>query len=122
MTSTREATVLEGRSEAGIGRAPITPSGSRWPGRRVLRFHLQDLEGIEMDNGRWKLGSFLGSDTAVPYVPAGPEEAASPEGTDPTVDLPVTRDGEVIQVVVPSLLLDERYPELRIQWVDFYRR
>jgi hypothetical protein len=121
VASTPAETVLTFHSEMGIGRATITPVDDAWPDRLVLRLHLKALEGIDLNNGQWRLNSFLGADLAVPYAPVGRQPGPMYDGSDPTVDLVITRAGEVIEVIIPELFLDDDRPELRVQWVDYYR-
>lgn len=121
IATTPTETVVTIHSERGVGRATITPVGATWPEQLILRLHLRNLEGIDLSNGLWRLNSFLGADLAVPYAPVGRAGGPRYDGSDPTVNLPITRDGEMIEVVVPELFLDDAYPELYIQWVDYYR-
>ncbi len=112
ITGTPEEALLIIHSETGIGRATITRGDRAWPDRLVLRLHLRDLEGLELNNGMWRADSFLGN---------GPTIDARHLDIVMRVDCPIARNGEVIEVIVPELFLDDDQPELHIQWVDYYR-
>lgn len=112
-------TLIEFQTPSGIGKAMITAQGGRWPDTMTLRFALRDLEGIELNTGKYHLQSFLGAGERVSYYKLDWKGRPDPSGIGGEVDLPIIQHDGVIDVVIPMDLLTK--PTLRIQWVDFYR-
>ena len=94
----------------GIGRAVVTRTGEHWPIRLALHLKLKALEGITLSTDRLSLSSFLPSC----------DHEASWEGRD-GLAASITRQGDVIEVVVPAELLTDNPQQFSIQWVDWYR-
>jgi hypothetical protein len=105
-----DRTILIVDSPAGIGRAVVTRTGKDWPTELVLHLKLKALEGITLSTDRLTISSFLSRHGHV----------ASWEGVD---DLPagIRRQGELVEVIVPSELLGDNPRQFKIQWVDMYR-
>ena len=112
-------TLIEFHSPSGIGRATIAAQGGRWPNALILRFQLRDLEGFELNTGKYHLQSFLGANSRVSYVELDWRGKPKPSDIEGEVDLPIHQHDGVIDVRVPVDLLTK--PAFTIQWVDFYR-
>jgi len=115
-----DQTVLDIRSEMGIGKATITPVGG-WPERLVLRLHIRNLEGLTLRNSAVEVASFLRSVPDVDYYrrdESGSFDRRSPAGK---VTVEIRRVDDYIEAVVPPLLLEDPTDPLWIQWVDYYR-
>ena len=112
-------TLIEFQSPSGIGRATIAAQGGRWPNALVLRFNLRDMEGFELNTGKYHLQSFLGAGDRVSYHKLDWRGNVDPSNLEGEVDLPIIQRDGMIDVIIPVDLLTK--PSFTIQWVDFYR-
>lgn len=125
-------TIIEVRSESGIGRATLERTGPRWPESLILRLHLKGLESLSLVRDEVRL------EWSVPSSgePQSRATRRTPEGVEQSIDS-THPDFASIRIVgaarqiplkqgyfelrVPRKLLDGSPPTLRIQWIDFYR-
>jgi hypothetical protein len=129
-------TLLEIRSESGIGECVIHREANRWPDRMVLRFALRGMEQIvfRIGNRKWQ-GAVSSTDGEVRW---SMQQADQPEQTidpshldwcpirvvDATAAGPVRvplEDAEQWEITVPKRWLNENPESIRVTWIDFYR-
>lgn len=129
-------TVLEIRSESGIGECVIHCEANRWPDRMVLRFALRGMEQIvfRIGNRKWQ-GAVSSTDGEVRW---SMQQADEPEQTlDPghldwcpirvvigssTIPIRVPlEEAEQWEIKVPKRWLNENPESIRVAWIDFYR-
>ena len=112
-------TVIEFHSPSGIGRATITAAEGNWPDVLILRFALKDLEGIELNTEKYHTRGFLGGTERVIYYGRDADGKTDASNMPGQVALPIARNGDVIDVLMPMELLTG--DTLQLQWVDYYR-
>jgi hypothetical protein len=111
--------VVEFHSPSGIGRAKIVAEDGNWPDALILRFHLKDLEGIELNTSEYHFKGFLGGTERVIYYGRDANGTPDPSDMPGQVPLPIERNGDTIDVVIPMELLTD--DTLQLQWIDYYR-
>lgn len=107
----KSKTILEIRSGFGIGSGKVRLNRGEWPATLVVRLYLKGLEGLTLSS---ETQSYKREDLKVLLFDL--------EGK------PIKKGGYLLEkkgyyeVVVPCDLLGPRFNELKINWVDFYRR
>lgn len=120
LTSTDDAVVVTVNSKSGIGSARLFRTGGGWPPRLSIRLHLKGLESFEMDNGFIHLRTWLRGPKRTPYWNAGKSEGRA--DVDGTLEMTITTTDGVIEIVVPSEMMDRNPEAIRFTWIDFFRR
>jgi len=111
------ALVVEVRSKRGIGRLSLVRNGKAWPQSVALRIDIAGLEGLTLDDGRWRLRSFLGA-RRVEVIKSPPGRKAG----EKLPAIPIRRLGKrLIEIRLPAALLAPASKEVHVAWVDFYR-
>lgn len=129
-------TVLEIRSQTGIGGCILRRNGMAWPDRFTVRFALQGLEQIVVQIGdrKW-LGSVTSHDGTVRWTrrdEGGPEVSIEPDQpewcpirvVDSQQSVPVRvplADKERWELSLPKHWLAANPETIRLEWIDFYR-
>jgi hypothetical protein len=125
-------TIVDVRSESGIGRATLERTGPAWPESLILRLHLQGLESLSLASDSIQLEWSVPSSgepksRATRRLLSGAEQPL--DSTDPYFAA-VRLVGEARQIPlkrgyfelrIPRKLLEGSVRSLRIQWIDFYR-
>ncbi len=131
-------TVIDVRSKSGIGRAEISPADGKWQRPLIMRLHLNGLESLSVNNGKFAV------DTSVlsrpPYrqlcelFPVGGRKGSSLEDVSPlwfpvrivNNEKPEHRvvplDNGHFEVTFPDAMFDGSPKTISIQWIDFFRR
>ena len=102
--------VFEVKSGFGIGSGKIKLEEGNWPKEVLVRLHLGGLEGFSLSNGK---KTVLGSDLNVRMLDA--------KG-NPVEGKYLLKKKGYYEVTVPPSLLGPDVNEIKISWVDFYRR
>tara|TARA_Y100001960_G_scaffold198179_1_gene207401 strand:- start:370 stop:984 length:615 start_codon:yes stop_codon:yes gene_type:complete len=114
-----DATIFEIRDQFGIGSGTIQRVARAWPGKILVRLHLGGLEGFSLTVGKKVLArtelkvrmlDSKGKPLPGRYLvkPAGPNGSKRIEG--------------YYEVAVPARILTADVKEIKLNWVDFYRR
>ncbi|MCM2370522.1 hypothetical protein [Aporhodopirellula aestuarii] len=130
-----ERTIFSIRSPRGIGQAEIRRETDSWPQHVVLRLHLKGLEGFRISNGAVTLHASVSSHGANPTIRSWKDndetvtlDSESPywmnlklldQNGEPTRDIPQGKG--VIEIQLPTAILDGKPEKLTIHWIDFYR-
>ena len=115
----RSKTIFDVKSGFGIGGGKIRLATGEWPEKVLVRLHLTGLEGFSVSNGKQSLTrsdldirilDLKGNPVKGPYLlkSLGPNKSKRIEG--------------YYEATIPKSLLTEDTKEIRISWVDFYRR
>ena len=115
----RSKTIFDVKSGFGIGAGKIRLATGEWPEKVLVRLHLTGLEGFSVSNGKQSLTrsdldirilDLKGNPVKGPYLlkSLGPNKSKRIEG--------------YYEARIPQSLLTEDTKEIRISWVDFYRR
>jgi hypothetical protein len=104
-------TILDVFSADGIGSATVRRAGTQWLEKLTVRLHLQNLEMISLSTGKLALKSRLGGD----------QWEQSPQGNAVT-KAEIRNIGNAIEVEVPDVLLRDNPDEMKIEWINEYRR
>jgi hypothetical protein len=129
-------TVLEIRSQTGIGGCVVRRNGTIWPDRLTVRFNLRGLEHVVVQIGdrKWQ-GSVTSHDGSIRWTrrdEGGPEvsiQTDQPEWcpirvveSQQTVPIRVPlADTERWELTLPKHWLDANPEIIRLDWIDFYR-
>ncbi|MFO0822529.1 MAG: sigma-70 family RNA polymerase sigma factor [Gemmataceae bacterium] len=134
--SEKDRTIFDIKSPEGISTATIERTKEKWPDVVIVRLRLQALEGFWLQHEKVKLkGGVSFQQEKPPYLLVEEdknnskpgEKAASwgeiiPMGSDgkPTEDR-LLKDG-YFEIPVPKAFLEGNPKEIRIHWINFYRR
>lgn len=136
-------TILEIRSERGIGECKVYRTGDKWPEEFILRLPLRGLEQIifQVGDHRW-IGGVSSTDGMVRWSSQSKNDCEHPipSAEDPTwctirvargVDNPRSTtsppfrvplsDGESWEMTVPPAWLKDNPESIRLSWIDFFR-
>ncbi len=137
VTEEGNRTVVDVHSTSGIGRAELTMPNGGWRRPLTMRFHLQGLEALDVNNGRLVIHTSVLS--RPPYkqlcelFPVGGRNGSPLEEVSPFwMPLNVANrkepgqrviplDDGYFEVTLPDALLDGNPETLYIQWIDFLR-
>lgn len=112
------AVTLRIMSKSGIGSAALRPT-EEWPKSLTIELNLSGLEGLTLAQGDFRLRTSLGD--AMPEASRridGQWRAAKPRDDE----IPsIKRLPKGIRITVPAAWLKKDAPELRVEWIDFYR-
>lgn len=129
-------TLLEIRSESGIGECLIHRESDHWPDRMVLRFALRGMEQIVFRIGtrKWQ-GAVSSTDGEVRWSMRQsdqPEQMIDPSHLDwcpirvvnrtvvGAIRVPLEGD-EQWEITVPKRWLIDNPESIRVAWIDFFR-
>jgi|GEM_PF-1267013 hypothetical protein len=115
----RGVTIFDIRDQFGIGGGTIQLVSGKWPEKVLVRMHLAGLEGFSLTIGKKVLAR---SDLKVRML--DPKGKPLPgryllKSTGPNAS---KRIAGYYEVQVPPLLLTAATKEIKLSWVDFYRR
>jgi hypothetical protein len=113
------ATIFDVRDQFGIGKGTIQLASGTWPEKVLVRLHLTGLEGFGLTIGKKVLAR---SDLKIRML--DPKGKPLPgryllKSTGPNAS---KRIAGYYEVQVPPLLLTAATKEIKLSWVDFYRR
>ena len=115
-------TVIDVRSESGIGSATVTRRSDTWPESICVHLHLRGLESFKLENGKlaleWSVSSSGENDSRVSLHQDG-EESAIGKGS-PLYSEAKAEHG-YFEVPLPARLLQENPETITLRWIDFYR-
>jgi hypothetical protein len=128
--------VLEIRSQTGIGGCIVRRNGTDWPDRFTVRFALRGLEQVVVQVGdrKW-LGSVTSHDGTTRWTrrdEGGLEVSIKPDQAewcpirvvDSQQSVPIRvplMDKERWELSLPKHWLDGNPETIRLEWIDFYR-
>ena len=113
------ATIFDVRDQFGIGKGTIQLASGTWPEKVLVRLHLAGLEGFGLTIGKKVLAR---SDLKVRMLDAKGKPLPGRYLLKPTGRNSSKRIAGYYEVQVPRLLLTAATKEIKLSWVDFYRR
>ena len=128
----KDRTVLVVTSESGIGGADILLASGEWPENVTLRFlyskgkGFRTLEDIRLSTDRVVVQGTQKASGRMPFCFAGPDDKVDviePGGREAAgfLDLRVHHGKAALDVTLPANML-RRSSNLRLSWIDAYRR
>ena len=113
------ATIFDVRDQFGIGGGTVQLVSEKWPEKVLVRLHLAGLEGFSLTIGKKVLTR---SDLKVRML--DPKGKPLPgryllKSTGPNAS---KRIAGYYEVELPAMLLTAAVKEIKLSWVDFYRR
>lgn len=119
LTLTDNAAVVTVNSRSGIGSASLLRIGELWPARLLIRLPIGGLESLEMANGLIHLRTSLQRAKRARYWMAGKSERQfDPDGT---LEMTITTTDGVVEIIVPSEMMDPNPEAIHFTWIDFFR-
>jgi alkaline phosphatase D len=102
--------IFEVKSGSGIGSGKIKLVGGNWPKKVLVRLHLSGLEGFSISNGKKNIKS-RNLQVRMLDLKGKPMEGKY-----------LLKKKGYYEAIVPPSLLGSDVKEIKISWVDFYRR
>ena len=112
-------TIFDVRDQFGIGKGTIQLASGTWPAKVLVRLHLAGLEGFGLTIGKKVLTR---SDLKVRMLDAKGKPLPGRYLLKPASPGSSRRIAGYYEVQVPPLLLTAATKEIKLSWVDFYRR
>ena len=105
-------------SKSGIGSAILRPN-DQWPKGLAVELNLRGLEGLALTQGDFRLRTWLGNEKpeASRQIDGAWRPARPGDDEIPSIE----RLLKGIRITVPAAWLKKDAPELKIEWIDFYR-
>jgi hypothetical protein len=106
--------VVEVANPEGTGEAVVMLQSGEWPKRMVIRLRLKDLVEFSVASAGVGMSGDLksGGTTTASY-------ASRPEGEErPNTDMKIRRNGEWIEVILPSRFVSGKYARLSFSWKE----
>lgn len=132
LTSRDDATVVEVKSRFGIDTATLRRTSKQWPHAILVRLHLRGLESFKVRGGEnfveWSVSST--GDHAVRVALLDEDGDGIGIGKDDPyyTELRIVGDEKSIplkdgyfEVPLPTRLIKDNPPEIKLSWIDFYR-
>jgi hypothetical protein len=137
VTGDAEKTIVD-IGKVGIGQGTVTRTGNHWPKTLVIRVPLVGMENLNIAQGDVSLHVSVGPGNSfepLQYIRTrGKEDGPKLDNKSPywaevrrynkqgkPTELTPDLNGWY-EVTIPAILLDEKSKELRLSWIDFYRR
>jgi len=114
-----DTTVFHVADQFGIGNATIKLVTGKWPAKVLVRLHLGGLEGFSLTAGDKVLSR---SDLQVRMLDAKGKALPGRYLLKPTDANASKRVAGYYEVELPAMLLTATVKEVKLSWVDFYRR
>ena len=111
--------IVDVRDQFGIGKGTIQLASGTWPAKVLVRLHLAGLEGFGLTVGKKVLAR---SDLKVRMLDAKGKPLPGRYLLKPASPGSSRRIAGYYEVQVPPLLLTAATKEIKLSWVDFYRR
>ncbi|MEC9004878.1 MAG: hypothetical protein VX644_16005 [Planctomycetota bacterium] len=112
-------TIFDVRDQFGIGKGTIQLASGTWPAKVLVRLHLAGLEGFGLTIGKKVLAR---SDLKVRMLDARGKPLPGRYLLKPASPGSSRKIAGYYEVQVPPLLLTAATKEIKLSWVDFYRR
>jgi len=119
VTKQAGVTIFDVRDQFGIGKGTIQLASGTWPAKVLVRLHLAGLEGFGLTIGKKVLAR---SDLKVRMLDARGKPLPGRYLLKPASPGSSRRIAGYYEVQVPPLLLTAATKEIKLSWVDFYRR
>ena len=119
VTQQAGVTIFDVRDQFGIGKGTIQLASGTWPEKVLVRLHLAGLEGFSLTIGKKVLAR---SDLKVRMLDAKGKPLPGRYLLKPTDRNSSKRIAGYYEVQVPRLVLTAATKEIKLSWVDFYRR
>ena len=129
-----ERTVIDIRCERGIDRNTIKRTGNEWPREIVVRLRLKGLESFSVKKDSFSLNCSVpstGLANSHCELTSGKRQATLDEadplylkarliaGDQKEPQIPL--ESGYFEIVLPAKLFADNPPQIRLQWIDFYR-
>ena len=121
-STTGEMLLIDVTSPAGIGSAAIEKTSGQWPGKVVMRLHLNGLESFTFQYADTRIDVSVSShaDKAVHEVYTQPGKTGTVSAGDPYW-IAVTPGEGYFDLEAPGDFLKSGEDKFTIEWIDFYR-